>query len=102
MAKVAQHSIGKLIKHTGLDDALMETRAFGIKIIESVTSGSHYDRSLRGLLILEDAVEALKWRAFWKHSKEVRERLKDQLKAIDESLELRNKDDVKIICAAKR
>ena len=33
MAKVAQHSIGKTIKHTGLDYALMETRAFGIKIL---------------------------------------------------------------------
>ena len=33
MAKVAQHSIGKIIKHTGLDYALMETRASGIKIL---------------------------------------------------------------------
>ena len=64
MAKAAQYSIGKLIKHTGLDDALVETGAFGISIIESVTSGSHYDRPLRGLLILEDAVEALKWKTF--------------------------------------
>ena len=66
-----------------------------------MTSGSHYDPSLRGLLILEDAVEALKWKAFWKHTKEGGERLKDQLTVIDESLELRNKDKVKIICAAK-
>ena len=33
MAKVAQYFIGKIIKHTGLDYALMETRAFGIKIL---------------------------------------------------------------------
>ena len=66
-----------------------------------MTSGCHYDPSLRGLLILKDAVEALKWKAFWKHTKEGGEMLKDQLTVIDESLELRNKDKVKIICAAK-
>ena len=101
MAKAAQHSIGKLIKHTGLDDALEETGAFGIKIIESVTSGGHYDRSLRGLLMLDDAVEALKWKEFWKHSKDGGERLIDQLKPIAESLDPRNKHEVKIICTAK-
>ena len=46
MTKGAQHSIGKLIKHRGLDDALVETGTFGIKITESVTSWSHYDRSV--------------------------------------------------------
>ena len=76
-----QHSIGKLIKHTGLDDGLVETGAFCIKIIESVPSGGHYDHSLQGLFILEDAVETLRWKAFWKHSKEGGERLKDQLKS---------------------
>ena len=100
MAKAAQHSIEKLIKHTGLDDALVETEAFGIKILESVTSGSHYDRCLRELLIPEDAAEALKWKEFWKHSKEGGERLKDNLKSTAESLESRNKNEVKIICAA--
>ena len=96
MAKAAQHSIGKLIKHTGLDDALVEIGDFGIKIIESVTSGSQYDRPLRELLILEDALEALQWKSFWKHSKEG-ERLKDQLTTIAELLESRKKDEVKII-----
>ena len=100
MAKAAQHSIEKLIKHTGLDDALVETEAFGIKILESVTSGSHYDRCLRELLIPEDAAEALKWKEFWKHGKEGGERLKDNLKSTAESLESRNKNEVKIICAA--
>ena len=41
MAKAAQYFIGKLAKHVGLDDALVETGAFDIKIIESVTSRSH-------------------------------------------------------------
>ena len=67
----------------------------------STTSGSHFDPSLQGLLILEDTVEEWKWKAFWKHSKEGEERLKDQFTAIAESFESRNKDEVKIICAAK-
>ena len=46
MTKGAQHSIGKLIKHMGLDDALVETGNFGIKITESVTSWRYYDRSV--------------------------------------------------------
>ena len=50
MAKAAQHSIGKLFNHTRLDDALVETGAFNIKVIESVISGSHYDWSLRDIL----------------------------------------------------
>ena len=46
MVKAAQHSIGNLIKHTRLYDVLVETGAFGIMIIESVTSRGHSDRSL--------------------------------------------------------
>ena len=52
-------------------------------------------------MILEDAVETLKWKSFWKQRKEGGERLKDQLTVIAGSLELRNKDELKIICAAK-
>ena len=101
MAKAAQHFIGKIIKHTGLDDPLVETGTFGIKITKSVNSWSHYDRSVQGLLIFGDAREVLKWKAFWKHSKKGGERLEDQLMAIAELLELRKKDEVKVICAAK-
>ena len=46
MTKGAQHSIVKLLRHTGLDDALVETENFGIKIVESVTSWRYYDRSI--------------------------------------------------------
>ena len=52
-------------------------------------------------MILEGAVEALKSKAFWKHSKEGGERLTDQLKAIAKSLQSRNKGDDKTICTAK-
>ena len=59
ISKAAQNSIGKLIKHTGLYDALVKTGPFGIKVIISATNGSHYDCFLHGLLILEGPVQAL-------------------------------------------
>ena len=43
--------IGNLIKGSGFDDALVETELFGMEIVEQVIHGSHYDRSLRGVLI---------------------------------------------------
>ena len=48
MAKALLHCIGKYVKHTGLVDALTETEAFGIKVVESVVAGTHYVRSVRG------------------------------------------------------
>ena len=35
MAKCAQHCIGKYIKGTGLEDCLVETGIFGVKVMES-------------------------------------------------------------------
>ena len=40
-AKAVQHCIGKLLKGTGLSDALVETKAFGLKAIETVLAGTH-------------------------------------------------------------
>ena len=64
-AKAVQHCIGKLLKGTGLSDALVETKAFGLKTIETVLAGTHYVRSLRGLLIISEKIETLQWEAFW-------------------------------------
>ena len=79
MAKALQHCLGKLIKDCGLDDALVESKAFGPNVIDLVLSGRHYVRSLRGFLLTEDAIEVLKWEAFWKEAgetiKEERENL---------------------------
>ena len=46
MTKVAQHSAGKYIGDSGFEDAMVETKIFGIKILESVFNGAHI-RSLR-------------------------------------------------------
>ena len=67
MAKVA----GKYIKGSGFEDALVENKVFGVKVMESVLNGKHYVRSLRGLNIITEAILAIKWEAFWKsHDKD--------------------------------
>ena len=63
-AKYLQHSLGKYIRGSGLEESLRQTRVFGVKIVDSVLDGPHYVRSLKGLLILANTVEKLKWAAF--------------------------------------
>ena len=65
MAKAAMHCIGKYLKGCGIEDAFVETETFGIKVAESVIEGSNYVRAFCGLLITAEAVESMKWDAFW-------------------------------------
>ena len=64
MAKCVQHCIGKYIRGSGLDDALVETQVFGKKVTEQELNGTHYIRSLRAILILVDSINRLKWDVF--------------------------------------
>ena len=64
--KVVEHCIGKYLRGRGVEDALVETGVFGLKAVESIMNGSHYIRSLRGIIILADSLNTLKWEAFWK------------------------------------
>ena len=64
--KVVEHCIGKYLRGSGVEDALVETDVFGLKAVESMVNGSHYIRSLRSIIILADALNTLKWEAFWK------------------------------------
>ena len=48
-----------------MKDGLVETNIFGIEVFESVISVSNYTRALRGIQILQCAIEAVKWQAFW-------------------------------------
>ena len=79
MTKSVEHCLGKLIRDCGLDDALIKSKAFGPKIIDSVLNGSHYDRSLRGFLLIEDTIETLKWEAFWKEPGDMAHEIREQL-----------------------
>ena len=65
LSKAVQHCIGKLIRGSDIEDALVKTKGFGLKVVESVLGGTHYVRSLRGLLILLEVLTIMQWEAFW-------------------------------------
>ena len=64
LTKAVEHCLGKLLKGSGIEDALVETSCFGLKILEQVLGGTHYVRSLRGLIIIYESVRVLQWEAF--------------------------------------
>ena len=66
MGKCLEHCIGKYIKSTGLEDALIECELIGKKTIEQVFNGTHHARSLRGIIMLSEAIEKLTLDAFSK------------------------------------
>ena len=66
-AECTEQDIGKFIQGSGLDDALKQTKVFGVKSIGSVISGTRYFRSLKGLLILAGAIEKIKWQGFYQN-----------------------------------
>ena len=41
-AKFLQHSIGKYVRGSGLEESLRQTRIFGVKIVNCVLDGTHY------------------------------------------------------------
>ena len=63
-AKCFEHCIGKYIQGSGLEQSLKQTRVFGVKVADAVLNGTNYTRSLKGILILSNAIEMLKWNAF--------------------------------------
>ena len=91
MAKCVQRCIGKYIKGTGLEDVLVETGVFGVKVMESILAATNYVRSLRGIQILSGSIEMAKWKAFWKvHDTKDFESSAEAVKRFAESL---NKKD---------
>ena len=59
MAKCVLHCIGKYLNGYGLKDGLVEINIFGIKILKSVLSASHYTSALRCIKILQCGIEVV-------------------------------------------
>lgn len=66
MIKVVMGAIGKFINGSGAETILVESKAFGQHVVRSVLDGSHYSRSLKGLLMLSECMERLQWAEFFK------------------------------------
>ena len=62
--KVLLRCTGRYISGSGLDDALIEAEFFGKQTLNSGLAGSHYYRSLQGMLMLVEVIDALSWEAF--------------------------------------
>ena len=64
LAKAVEHCIGKFLEGSGFNDALVESQVFGLKTVEAVMAGTHYVRSLHGLLIIQETIECARWQGF--------------------------------------
>ena len=58
-------AIGKYIDGSGAETILVESKAFGQNVVRSVLDGTHYTRSLKGLLLLCECMERLQWAEFF-------------------------------------
>ena len=65
LAKVLMGAIGKFIDGSGAKNILTESKAFGPNVVRSVIDGSHYVRSLKGLMLLAESIERLQWARFF-------------------------------------
>ncbi|KAL8610113.1 hypothetical protein ACOMHN_024579 [Nucella lapillus] len=77
---------GKLLRGSGLDDALVECGVFGRGVIESALNGTHYVRALTGMLIVEDLIRSLQWQMFWQHKDQTAYPELEQVQALQTSL----------------
>lgn len=64
MVKVFCTCIGKYLDESGIDSIFIETETFGVNAVEQVLSGSHYNRSVKGFLMLGEALMRLMLEAF--------------------------------------
>ena len=65
IAQCVEECIEKFAVGCGLEEGLLESVTFGKKVLDSVLWGKNYGRELRGLLLLQYAIENVKCKAFW-------------------------------------
>ena len=64
MIKAFLACIGKYLSGSGCRTIWTQNKVFGIDVVESVLSGSHYDRSLDGICLLGECISRLQWVEF--------------------------------------
>ena len=64
MIKIVLCCIGKYIEGSGAENIFTENCIFGENVVKSVITGSHYVRSLSGMIILGEAMERMQWKEF--------------------------------------
>ncbi len=82
---------GKLLRGSGIDDALVECGVFGPGVLESALNGGHYVRAITGMLIVEDLIRSLQWMIFWQHKEKEAYPVLDDVKALATTLAANNR-----------
>jgi len=57
-----------LVRGGGAENIWIENSAFGINVVESVLAGSNYIRSFKGMMMLSDTMNRLRWCEFFKEN----------------------------------
>lgn len=81
-------SIGKLYKHSGIEDILMESDVLAGGSVNGVISGHMYNRSVRCHKILYEALSRLQLQAFLEENPDMQSQFDDDVKTLLASLEL--------------
>ena len=65
LLKIYLGCIGKYLRGSGAESIWIENEIFGPNTSQAVLAGSHYARSLEGMVLLSEAMERLQWSAFF-------------------------------------
>ena len=68
MMKIVLACFGKYLNGSGARQIWTETGIFGVNVFESVIAGTNYVRSLKGMLLLSESMERLRWCEFFKEN----------------------------------
>ena len=66
MLKVVLGSIGKYIEGSAAETIFVENKVFGANVVKSVLAGTHYERSMKGMMMLSECIERLQWSEFFR------------------------------------
>ena len=66
LLKIYLGCIGKYLRGSSAESIWIEKEIFGPNTSQAVFGGSHYARSLEGMILLSEAMERLQWSAFFK------------------------------------
>ena len=81
MMNIVLGCLGKYLKGSGAQTIWTESSVFGVNVAENAMTGHHYKRSLKGMLLLSEALERLRWAEFFQ--KHGIEKYSDELHALE-------------------
>jgi hypothetical protein len=97
MIKVVLGCIGKYIEGSGAETIWVEKEVFGLNVVKSVLAGSHYVRSLKGMLLLSESIERLQWCEFFTENGAQYKHELQLIRDLKEAVASQNRDKSKAI-----